>query len=124
MHKFWNGVAVFFAVLLAIVLVLLGTVAVLLVNIDRELLNASTFKNALVQQQVYQRMPGILAGQLITVLDENPCATNPLRCGNASAEFLDCAKTALGGTRYAILSSGTGQPTEKIAASAGLPGQV
>jgi len=54
MHKFWNGVAVFFAGLLVIAMVLLATIAVLLVNIDRELLNAGIYKNALVQQQVLQ----------------------------------------------------------------------
>ena len=113
MHKFWDGVAAFLAALLAIVLVVLGTAAVLLVNIDREMLNASIYKNALVQQQVYKRVPGLLAGQLMAVLNENPCATNPLRCGNASPAFLDCAKTALGDARYGILSSGSGQPTEK-----------
>ena len=61
MHKCWNGIAVFVAVFLAVVLVLLATITVLLVNIDRDLLNAGTYKNALVQQQVYNRMPHILA---------------------------------------------------------------
>ena len=75
---------------------LLATVAVLLVTIDRDLLNAGTYKNALVQQQVYNRMPRILAEQLVIILNDNPCATNPLLCGNASPEFLDCAKTVLG----------------------------
>jgi len=111
MHKFWNGMAVIFAVLLAIALVLLATVAVLLVNIDRDLLNAGTYKNALVQQQVYNRMPRILAEQLVAALNDNPCTTNPLKCGNVSPEFMDCAKTALGDQRYNLLASGTGQPT-------------
>jgi hypothetical protein len=112
MHKFWNGFAVLFAVLLAIGLVVLATVSVLLFNIDRDLLNVDTYKNALVEQQVYNRMPRILAEQVVTVLNDNPCATNPLRCGNASPEFLNCARTVLGDPRYTILVSGTGQPTE------------
>ncbi|MGD0752329.1 MAG: hypothetical protein ABSA23_13095 [Anaerolineales bacterium] len=112
MHEFWNEVAVFIAVLLAIVLVLLATLAVVLVNLDRDLLNAATYKNALAQQQVYSRMPRILAEQLFMVLNGNPCATDPLMCGNPSAEFLACAKTALGDLRYPILSNGSGQPTE------------
>ena len=97
---------------LAIALVLLATLAVILVTLDRDLLNAGTYKNALVQQQVYNRMPRILAEQLYTILNGNPCTTDPLMCGNASADFLACAKTALGDLRYTILTSGSGQPTE------------
>jgi hypothetical protein len=112
MPEFWNRVAIFLAVVLAIALVLLATLAVILVTLDRDLLNAGIYKNALVQQQVYNRMPGILAEQLFTVLNGNPCATDPLMCGNASPDFLACAKTALGDLRYTILTNGSGQPTE------------
>ena len=112
MHGFWKRVAVFIAVVLAIALVLLATLAVILVTLDRDLLDAGTYKNALVQQQVYERMPGILAEQVYTILNGNPCATDPLMCGNASPDFLACAKTALGELRYTILTNGSGQPTE------------
>ena len=57
-------------------------------------------------------MPRILAEQLYTILNGNPCATNPLMCGNATPEFLACAKTALGDLRYTILTNGSAQPTE------------
>ncbi|MGD0878627.1 MAG: hypothetical protein ABSA01_10830 [Anaerolineales bacterium] len=112
MHGFWKRVAVFIAVVLAIALVLLATLAVILVTLDHDLLDAGTYKNALVRQQVYERMPGILAEQLYTILNGNPCATDPLMCGNASPDFLACAKTALGDLRYTILTDGSGQPTE------------
>jgi len=111
MHEFWNGIAVFFAVLLAIVLVLLATAAVVLVNIDRDLLNARIYKNTLVQQQVYARMPRILAEQLFTALNGNTCASNPLMCGNATPEFMACAKTAIGDQRFTSLAGWAGQPT-------------
>ena len=71
---------------------MLATLAVLLVNFDHDLLNAGTYKNALVQQQAYNRMPRILAEQLYTILNVNPCTTDPLMCGNASPDFLACAK--------------------------------
>jgi hypothetical protein len=111
MNKFWNAIAFFFAFLLAIVLVLLATTAVLLVNIDRDLLNAKTYKNILVQQQVYNRMPRLLAEQLVAALNEGPCGTNPLRCANAPVDFIDCAKTVLG-QRYTGIASGSEPPTE------------
>jgi hypothetical protein len=112
MYGFWKRVAVFIAVVLAIALVLLTTLAVILVTLDHDLLDAGTYKNALVRQQVYERMPGILAEQLYTILNGNPCATDPLMCGNASPDFLACAKTALGELHYTILANGSGQPTE------------
>jgi hypothetical protein len=111
MHKFWNGIGVFIAVVLAIALVLLVTGTLVLVNLDQDLLNAGTYKYALLQHQVYGRMPRILAEQLFSALNGNPCASNPLTCGNATAEFTACAKTALGDQRYTILAGGSGQPT-------------
>jgi hypothetical protein len=112
MRKFWSEVAGFFAIVCAIAFVITTTAAVLLVNVDLGLLNARTFKNALVQQQVYARMPHILAEQVVTLINENPCATNPLRCENVLPEFVDCAKTALGDQRTAALASGLDLPTE------------
>jgi CHASE2 domain-containing sensor protein len=111
MHKFWHRVAVFIAVLLAIALILLTTLAGIFVTLDRDLQDSGMFKTALVQQQVYNRMPRILAEQVYTTLNGNPCAFNPLMCKNASPEFTACAKTALGNQRYSILASGSGQPT-------------
>jgi hypothetical protein len=111
MNNFWHSLAIFIAVVLAIALVLLITVAVVFVNLDQNLLNAATYKTALVQQQVYNRMPRILADQLHAALSTDPCAGNPLMCGNASAEFTACAQTALGDQRYTILANGSGEAT-------------
>jgi hypothetical protein len=112
MQKFWNGIAAIFAFLLALVLVLLAALAVLLVNIDRDLLAARTYKNILMQQQVYNRMPRILAEQMVASLNRDPCVSNPLMCPNAPPEFLDCARTVLGDQRYSSLASATVLPTE------------
>jgi hypothetical protein len=112
MGKFWMGVARFFAVLFAIAFVVLAMVSLLLVNIDRGLLNAGTYKNALARQQVYSRVPRILAEQLVMTMNYDPCTTNPLMCEGNSPEFMKCAKTALGEARFATLSTGTQQPGE------------
>jgi hypothetical protein len=111
MDNFWHRLVIFIAVVLAIALILLITLAVVFVNLDRDLLAAGTYKNALIQQKVYDRMPRILAIQVYKTLNGNPCASNPLMCGNASAEFTACAQTALGNQRYTILANGNGQPT-------------
>jgi len=111
MDKFWYRLAIFIAVVVVIALILLTTLAVVLVNLNRDLLAVGTYKNALIQQQVYNRMPRILAQQVYKTLNGNPCASNPLMCGNASAEFTACAQAALGGQRYTELANGSGQPT-------------
>jgi hypothetical protein len=64
MHKFWTGVARFFAFLFSILFVLTALLAVVMSNVDRRLLNASTYKNVLSQQQVYGRLPRVIAEQL------------------------------------------------------------
>ena len=112
MGKFWTGVARFFAVLLAITFAIMTMVALLLVNVDRGLLNAGTYKNVLARQQVYARVPRILAEQLVTTMNYNPCAANPLLCENPSPEFTTCAKTALGNQQYTSLVGGARQPSE------------
>ena len=48
MDKFWHRLAIFIAVVLAIALILLITLAVVFVNLDRDLLDAATYKTALV----------------------------------------------------------------------------
>ena len=112
MSKFWTGVARFFAAIFAILFVLTAIAAMLLVSVDRRLLVSATYKNALARQQVYARLPRIIAEQLVMTVNYNPCASNPLTCENASPQFQDCAKTVLGANRYTALSAGTVQPSD------------
>lgn len=71
MKKFGSRATFFLATLCAVAFVLTTAAAVLLVNVDLGLFNAGTYENALVQQQVYTRMPRILAKQVVTLMD-NP----------------------------------------------------
>ncbi len=107
MRNFWMTVARFIAIILAIAFVLTAILAVILVNIDRQLLRVDAYKNALATENVYTRLPGIIAGQLVASINYNPCQVNPLACEGASAQFTNCAKTALGDSRYqSLMSSG------------------
>jgi hypothetical protein len=112
MQPFRKATTRVFAIFFALAFVIAATLALLLVNIDQVLLNPVTYKNALVQQQVYTRMPRILAEQLITLMNNNPCAINPLVCENATQGFKDCAKTALGSQRYSSLAGGADLPND------------
>jgi hypothetical protein len=109
MRKFWSGVAKFLAVIFAIAFVCTAIGALLLTSIDHRLLSSATYKTALARQQVYARLPRILAEQLVTTMNYNPCTANPLACEGASPELLDCAKNKLGDQRYLALTTG-GQP--------------
>lgn len=112
MHKFWTVVARFFAALIAIAFVVTAALALLLVNVDRRLLDSGTYKRVLAEQQVYARMPRILAEQLVTTMGYNPCAANPLVCEDAPPEFHTCARQALDEERYDILAANLEHPTE------------
>jgi hypothetical protein len=109
MRNFWITVARFIAIILAIAFVLTAITAVILVNIDRQLLRADTYKNALATQNIYTRLPRIIAEELVTSINYNPCQVNPLTCEGASTQFANCAKTALGDTRYQTLTSNGAQ---------------
>lgn len=112
MHKFWVGIARFFAGLFAIAFVITTVLALVLVNADRRLLDSGTYKRALAEQQVYTRMPRILAEQLVTTMGYNPCAANPLVCEGAPPEFHTCALQALGEEKYDSLAANFENPTE------------
>lgn len=111
MHNFWKEVARFLAVAAAIFFVLAAAGSSFLVAVDRRLLSAATYKNALSQQQVYARIPRVIAEQIILSVNYHPCTENPLSCEDASPEFLDCARNQLGADRTNALTGGQGLPT-------------
>jgi len=139
MSRFWRGVARLLAFLLAIAFVLTAVAALLLQVVDQELLISSTYKDALISQQAYTRLPRVLAEQLVFSMNYNSCVDDALRCENVIADVKDCARTALGDQRYEALASGDGRPndTEReqlhacvakyqpdLQASAGAPGGI
>ncbi len=65
MHKFWSTMARIFAVLFAAFFVISAVPSLILVNIDRRMLNASTYIYVLNRQQAYTRLPQVIAEQLV-----------------------------------------------------------
>ncbi|MEZ0396893.1 MAG: hypothetical protein ABWK53_10765 [Anaerolineales bacterium] len=94
-----------FAFIAAALLALLAT------GIDRRLLDANLYIEALRQLQAYERLPRIFAEQIVLSANYNPCSENPLLCENASPEFMACARRTLGEERYQVLSSGEAYPS-------------
>lgn len=111
MHKFGKSLARLLAVLLAVAFCILAVLALILTGLERHLTDPEIYKDALAGQQVYARLPRILAEQLVTQANYNPCAANPLLCENASQEFLNCALSKVGQERFDALGSGSAQLT-------------
>lgn len=88
MRNFWSVIAKVCAILLSIAFVLSAVLSLLLTSIDRRLLNASIYKNALVQQQVYDRLPGVLAEQLVLVLKSTSTTNGQNPPGGGPPVFL------------------------------------
>lgn len=69
----------FFAAFCAIMFVITGVLALLFFNIERKAFSAETYKQAFERQQLYDRIPGILADVLITTIAQNPQASTYLK---------------------------------------------
>ncbi|PIZ25910.1 MAG: hypothetical protein COY47_03380 [Chloroflexi bacterium CG_4_10_14_0_8_um_filter_57_5] len=100
------------AVIFAILFVIAAVLAILLFNIERKLFAADLYKDALADQQIYERLPGIVGNLLTTSIFYNPCAENPLLCEDISPDLRGCYEQTLGNERYVTLASGKEKPTE------------
>jgi hypothetical protein len=103
-------------VLCAVLFVLTATVALLLFNLERKLFNAQTYKQALANQNFYERMPALVAQTLVTSSGSlNTCETNAIACGagERSAEGNACFEDALGVEVYQEVSSDQRNPTQE-----------
>jgi hypothetical protein len=103
----------FLAAVLAILFVVTMLVSIVLFTLDNRLMNPVTYKSALATQQVYSRMPRIIAEQLIMTMNFDPCAENPFVCENITPEFKQCAVLKLGQERIDILVAVDETPTIK-----------
>lgn len=69
----------FLAGLCAILFVITGVLALLFFNIEKKAFSAQTYKTAFEKQQLYDRMPGILADALWTAVTRNEQASTYLK---------------------------------------------
>lgn len=111
MKSILKGFGHFLAIVAAILFVITMTVAFPLHTIDGRLFNPRTYKTILAGQQVYDRLPRVLAEQLTMSMTFDPCADNPFLCENPSPEFKDCVVQAIGEVRYESLRPGDNLPT-------------
>lgn len=105
-------IAAFFALLF----VISGILVLLVLNIDRTLLQSTTYKRALAENKVYEQLPILVAEEFSTFKTflADPCAANPLACAidGASPELQLCLTDALGESEYVEIGSGKRSATE------------
>jgi hypothetical protein len=87
--------------------------AILLTTINGQMFNSTLYKNALVDQNIYGRLPEIVGAAITTSVAYDPCAQNQLACSmdGASPELQACLTTALGSAAYQSIGTGARVPT-------------
>lgn len=80
MQELLKGIGKLIAVLLAGLFVLVTSLGLLLVSLEGQLLDPDFYLDALEDQGIYDRLPGIAAEQLTYSLGSDPCLANPESC--------------------------------------------
>src|SRR3990172_1370862 len=112
----FHAVAQLLAGVFSVLFVVTAILVMLLISVDRALLNADTYKRALAEQGLYERTPALTAEQLgaFETFIANPCAENPLVCriDGATPELQACLTEALGQEALVELGTFKRDPTE------------
>jgi hypothetical protein len=98
MGKFFTWIARLLAGLCAVLFVVSFLAALVLVNAESILFRAQTYKDALQAQNIYDRLPKLLAEQILINLTNNPCKEKGLMClSEAPSPLRTCLEGRLGG---------------------------
>lgn len=112
MRKFLAGIGTFISMVCVVFFILAAVLALILVNINRHLLDASIYKRSLNEINAYERLPSLVGSLLESTITYDLCVENPIRCEDISPELRMCYTGTLGENRYLMLISGEDQPTE------------
>jgi hypothetical protein len=112
-RKFLSVIARVIAAIFATLFVITAVIGILLTTLNGQIFNANLYKNALVEQNIYSRLPEIVGAAITRSVLNDPCAQNPLACSidSASPELQACLTTALGTEAYQAIGSGSRSPT-------------
>jgi hypothetical protein len=114
-RKFFIVITRVVAGIFAALFVFSALLAILLTTLNRQIFNSTLYKNALVEQNIYERLPEIAGAAITSSVTYNPCAQNQLACSidGASPELQACLTTALGAEAYQSIGSGAHLPTSQ-----------
>jgi hypothetical protein len=93
--------------------VLAAVLALFFFNLERHMFDAEVYKQALVDQGVYERMPVLMAEVIITSMGNDSCVENPISCGTdtRSDKERSCLESKLGQEAYQAISNNERRPT-------------
>ena len=113
MHKFLTVVARVIAAVFASLFVLTTVLAILLTALNGQIFNASLYKNALLDRNIYARMPEIVAAAITSSNLSNACSQDLLSCAidSASLQLQVCLTNDLGTDAYKAIGSGSRKPS-------------
>jgi hypothetical protein len=115
MQKFLSWAERIVAIIFVIPFVVLLPTALIIANAETGLLNADTYQRALEKTNLYDRMPGLMAEQILINLNTDPCAENPVSCSTLDMQEtpLDvCLRDGLGPEVVAEIINGEVSPNE------------
>ncbi|MBT3188597.1 MAG: hypothetical protein HN736_07065 [Anaerolineae bacterium] len=106
--------AKFIAVLSAILFVISLVAALFLYSLEKNAFDAETYKEALQDEGVYERLPAVIGDQLVSTMGIDRCAENPVTCDleNRSPTLDICLEKALGSEAYQALSNNERSPSD------------
>ncbi len=113
MRQFLTMVARIIAAICVFLFVVTTVLAILITTLNGQIFNASLYKNALVEQNIYARLPEIIGAVISSSFSKDVCSQNQLACSidGASPELHTCLTTALGAEAYQAIGSGSRSPT-------------
>jgi hypothetical protein len=74
----------FIAGVFAFLFIVSASITLLLFNLDATLLNSEAYKSALIEEDMYVRLPGLIGEQIRHGMTYNPCFENPDQCEDDS----------------------------------------
>jgi hypothetical protein len=112
-RKFLSVIARVIAAIFAFLFVITTLLAILLTTLNGQMFNSRLYKNAMVELNIYGRLPEIVGTAITTSFMIGPCDQNQLTCSidGTSSELQICLKTALGTAAYQAIGSGSRSPT-------------
>ncbi len=112
-RKFFTVISRIIAGIFAALFVFSALLAILLTTLNGQLFNSKLYENALVEQNLYGRLPEIVGAAISSSATYDPCSQNPLACSidGASPELHACLTTALGEAAYQSIGTGARLPT-------------
>ncbi|MGZ6347325.1 MAG: hypothetical protein ACXWNC_07170, partial [Anaerolineales bacterium] len=92
MRKSFTVIARIIAGIFAALFVISAVLAILLTTLNGQMFNSKLYKNALVKQNIYERLPEIVGAAITSSTAYDSCAQNQLACSmdGASPELQTC----------------------------------